>query len=187
MHRECITVLHICWTTVIRMACTGHSLCDTFDLTRLIFIVRLLTTRNLLRLMFRAGMCLRIEFQNAKRCECENFSKTFCEATRMRKNLKIILRSDAKFCEFSQNANFRKMRIFGMRIFAKCELSQNANFRMQIFAKCEFSQNANFLMRIFAKCELSQNANFRMRIFAKCELSQNANFYKCLFAKCVIL
>ena len=49
----------------------------------------------------------------AKRCECEKISKSFCEAMR-------------------NFANFRKMRVF-----AKCEFSQNANFRkMRVFAKC---------------------------------------------------
>jgi hypothetical protein len=41
------------------------------------------------------------------------------------KNLKKILGSDAKFCEFSQNAIFAKF----------CEFSQNANFRMRFFRK----------------------------------------------------
>ena len=91
------------------------------------------------------GMCLRIEYENAKRCECENFLKKFCEAMRMRKIFEIILRNDVKFCEFSHRAIFR------MRIFAKCEFSQNAIFRMRIFAKCELLHNANFRMRVFRK------------------------------------
>ena len=42
-----------------------------------------------------------------------------------------------------------------MRVFAKCEFSQNANFRkMRIFAKCELSQNFR------KKCEFCE---FRMR------------------------
>ena len=63
------------------------------------------------------------------------------------KNLKKILRSDAKFCEFSHNAIFRKMRFFA------CEFSRNANFAKCEFSHAIFSQNANF------------ECNFRMRIF----------------------
>ena len=64
------------------------------------------------------------------------------------KNLKKILRSDAKFCEFSHNAIFRKMRIFACEFFAKCDFS-HANFR-----EMRFSQNANFRMRFFRKMRI---------------------------------
>ena len=89
------------------------------------------------------------------------------------KNLKKILRSDAKFCEFSHNAIFRKMRIFACEFFAKCDFQQNAIFRMRIFAKCDFR-----------KMRFSQNANFRMRIFRKMRIS-NAIF-ACEFLKAII-
>jgi hypothetical protein len=69
------------------------------------------------------------------------------------KNLKKILRSDAKFCEFSHNAIFRKMRIFACEFFAKCDFS-HANFR-----EMRISQNANFRMRFFRKMRIS-NAIF---------------------------
>jgi hypothetical protein len=113
-----------------------------------------------------AGMCLRIEYKNAKRCECEKISKSFCEAMRMRKISK-------KFCEAMRNfANFRIMRFF-----AKCEFL-HANFRKMRFFACEFSQNA-----IFAKCEnlkkiLGSDAKF-------CEFSQNAIFAKCEFSHAI--
>ena len=103
------------------------------------------------------GMCLRIEYKNAKRCECEKISKSFCEAMRMRKISK-------KFCEAMRNfANFRIMRFFAKCEFSHANFSQNAIFRMRIFAKCEFRKMRIFACDFFAKCEFRMqfsHANF---------------------------
>ena len=68
----------------------------------------------------------------------------------------------------SDSHNFRKMRtkFSHAKNSHYAKLSQNANFRkMRIYAKCEFKRSANFReMRIYAKCELSLSIFRQMRI-----------------------
>ena len=107
-----------------------------------------------------SGMCFRIsQNSHAKRKCCEishshRIAEPFLDSHNFRK-----MRTKFSNAKNSQNANFRKMRSFRMRIFTKCEFSQNANLRKM----------RTFRMRMFAKCELMRSSNFR-------EMRLNANY-----------
>ena len=95
----------------------------------------------------QSGMCFRMRISqnsHAKRKFCEishshRIAEPFLDSHNFRK-----MRTKFLHAKISQNANFRKMRTFRMRIFTKCEFSQNANF-----------SHANFLMKKWLILQLS--------------------------------
>lgn len=99
----------------------------------------------------------------AKRCECEKISKSFCEAMR-------------------NFANFRKMRVF-----AKCELSQNASFSRKYSWKSFFIIFLIYVLwwskRIFVQyLQLARNAhNCILNIMGSLALDNQICFRSCDF------